>query len=71
MEGVEVSLSSARLTQKYIQITTAKHHLLHPQCVCVVGKENKDICSRTLFRAELKKNKKKNPAIDLKVLSCW
>lgn len=33
MEGVDVSLASTRLTQKYIQITTAKQHLLHPVCV--------------------------------------
>jgi len=35
MEGVDVSLASMRLTQKYIQITTAKQHLLHPVYVCV------------------------------------
>lgn len=44
MEGVDVSLASVRLTQKYIQITTAKQHLLHPVCVfvyvCVCGKES-------------------------------
>lgn len=42
MEGVDVSLASVRLTQKYIQITTAKQHLFHPVCVfvcvCVVKK---------------------------------
>lgn len=35
MEGVDVSLASTRLTQKYIQITTAKQHLLHPVCMRV------------------------------------
>lgn len=59
MEGVDVSLASTRLTQKYIQITTAKQHLLHPVCVCVCacvflfvwGKESVN---------ELFKRKKKN-----------
>lgn len=33
MEGVDMSLASTRMTQKYIQITTAKQHLLHPVLV--------------------------------------
>lgn len=58
MEGVDVSLASTRLTQKYIQITTAKQHLLHPECVCVCvflfvwGKESVN----ELFKRKKKKS---------------